>query len=417
MPNIPKLHRVSRTWLVDGPLAPYIPAYIAHFRNERYAPSYLSHQLSALAHFAHWQSMCEIPVHVLDEDVVKFFVRHHLPNCSCTGATCKSVVQVRAALNVLIQLLRERGIIAAPALPSGHIPEELERYDAYLKDARGITPSTRRGVLRITRRLLDALFAQRPVVIGKLRPEDIRRFIADQLQLRNTTSNAVALTSAIRSYLRYRASCGDSVTPLLACISSPAHWEQATLPRSLSDDEVDRLIKSFAKRSPSPHRGYAVVRLALDLGLRSIEINRLTIDDIDWGLGIITLKRTKSRRQDVLPLPVSTGEALEAYVRHERPKTSNRALFVRHLPPFSQPLGVDGIRRVIRDAYRRSGIPHGRTHALRHTLARQMIDGGNSIKEIADVLRHRSLNTSRIYAKVNYDALYEVALPWPGSSS
>jgi integrase len=153
------------------------------------------------------------------------------------------------------------------------------------------------------------------------------------------------------------------------------------------------------------------------LGLRSIEINRLTIDDIDWGLGIITLKRTKSRRQDVLPLPVSTGEALEAYVRHERPKTSNRALFVRHLPPFSQPLGVDGIRRVIRDAYRRSGIPHGRTHALRHTLARQMIDGGNSIKEIADVLRHRSLNTSRIYAKVNYDALYEVALPWPGSSS
>ncbi len=108
------------------------------------------------------------------------------------------------------------------------------------------------------------------------------------------------------------------------------------------------------------------MRLALDLGLRSIEISRLGLDDVDWRLGSVTLKRTKSRRQDVLPLSPVTGQALAAYILEERPQTSNRALFVRHLAPYDQPIGVDAIRRVVRDAFRRVGIPHGRTHALRH---------------------------------------------------
>jgi integrase len=253
------------------------------------------------------------------------------------------------------------------------------------------------------------------VIIGELRSENIRDFIAEQLKSLSTTSNAITIASALRAYLRYRASCGDAVQPLLAVISSPAHWSLASLPRSLKPEEVKRLLSSFTAARPSPHRGYAVVRLALDLGLRSIEISQLQLDDIDWRLGTVTLRHTKSRRQDVLPLPTVTGQALEAYIRHERPQTRNRALFVRHLAPLDQPIGVDAIRRVVRDAYRRVGIPHGRTHALRHTLACQLVGHGSSIKEVADVLRHRSLNTSLIYAKLDQSALFGVALPWPGS--
>ena len=151
-------------------------------------------------------------------------------------------------------------------------------------------------------------------------------------------------------------------------------------------------------------------------GLRSIEINRLQLADIDWRMGTVTLKRTKSRRQDILPLPIDTGRALEAYIRHERPKTSDKAVFVRHVAPFDEPVGVDAIRRVVRDAFRRVGISHGRSHALRHTLACRLIGQGGSIKEVADVLRHRSLNTSLIYAKLDQGALAGVALPWPGSA-
>jgi integrase len=322
---------------------------------------------------------------------------------------------VHAALVALLAILREKHVIAEPASPAGPIADELFRYDTHMRDARGLADGTRRGRLRIIERLLLSKFAGRSVIIGELRSENIRDFIADQLKSLSTTSNAITIASALRAYLRYRASCGDAVQPLLAVISSPAHWSLASLPRSLKPEEVERLLNSFTAARPSPHRGYAVVRLALDLGLRSLEINQLQLDDIDWRLGTVTLKHTKSRRQDVLPLPTVTGQALEAYIRHERPQTRNRALFVRHLAPFDQPIGVDAIRRVVRDAYRRVGIPHGRTHALRHTLACQLVGHGSSIKEVADVLRHRSLNTSLIYAKLDQSALAGVALPWPGS--
>ena len=161
-----------------------------------------------------------------------------------------------------------------------------------------------------------------------------------------------------------------------------------SLPRALQPDEVSLVLNSFTKTLRSPKRGYAVVRLALDLGLRCIEINRLQLDDIDWQHGTLTRRRMKSRRQDVLPLPVPTGKALEAYLWHERPTTSNRSVFVRSLAPHDAPVSVHAIRRVIRDAFRRAGIPHGRAHALRHTLACRLVNSGGSIKEVADVLRH-----------------------------
>jgi integrase len=130
----------------------------------------------------------------------------------------------------------------------------------------------------------------------------------------------------------------------------------------------------------------------------------------------VTLKRTKSVRQDVLPLPAATGEALAEYLRNERPSTFIKAIFVRLKAPHDKPIGTDAIRAAISRALRCSGIPHGRSHSLRHTLACRIVNSGGSIKEVADVLRHRSLNTSRIYAKLDQHSLIEVALPWPGSN-
>jgi integrase/recombinase XerC len=204
---------------------------------------------------------------------------------------------------------------------------------------------------------------------------------------------------------------------LLGVIASPAHWSLASLPRALKHAEIERLLASFTISLSSPRRGYAMVRCALDMGLRSSEVAKLMLADIDWRAGTVMLKRTKSRRQDILPLPASTGRALADYIRHERPAGTNPAVFVRHRAPRDQPIGVDAVRRVIGDAYRRIGLSHTRTHALRHTLARQLLEHGSSLKEVADVLRHRSLNTTLIYAKVDSHQLAAVALPWPGSAS
>ncbi|HET7159736.1 MAG TPA: tyrosine-type recombinase/integrase, partial [Burkholderiales bacterium] len=391
--------------MLAGPLAECVPAYVARLARGGYASTTVARCLGAIAHFAHWMSMCRLTVGRLDESRIDQFLHDHLPHCGCPAKAMRHPREAHAALMPLLSILRGDGVIADVPVPAGPIVDELRRYDAYMRNSRGLADGTRRSRLRIVERLLVFKFGGGPLAFGEFAAEDIRRFVAEQLELLNTTSNAISINGALRAYLRWRASCGDTVRSLLAVISSPANWSLAPLPRALEPNEVERVLNSFSDTLRSPKRGYAIVRLALDLGLRSIEINRLQLQDVDWRGGTITLRRTKSRRQDVLPLPAITGKALEAYVRHERPSTTNPSLIVRRMAPHDQPMGVDAIRRVVRDAFQRAGIPHSRTHALRHTLACRLVQHGSSIKEVADVLRHRSLNTSLIYAKLNRDAL------------
>ncbi len=416
MSEIAALHPVVRVWLLEGPLSSHVPSYVARLRRGRYSGSSTRQCLNSLAHFSHWMALCSLTMKSLDDGCIDQFLRYHLPRCNCPGEALRTPELLHAALTALMAILRENGAIAELPTPAGPIADELRNYDTSMRDARGLAEGTRSAYLRIVERLLLYKFADRPVVFGELQPDDVRRFIANQLESLDSISNAKTIAATLRAYFRYRATCGDAVQPLLAVIVSIAHWSLASLPRALKAEEVDRLLSSFTATLQSPRRGYAVVRLGLDLGLRSIEINRLQLSDIDWRTGTVTLKRTKSRQQEVLPLPLETGRALEAYIRHERPQTSFGTVFVRHLAPHNKPMGVDGIRRVVRDAFMRVGIPHGRSHALRHTLACRIVNQGGSIKEVADVLRHRSLDTSLIYAKLDHGALAGVALPWPGSA-
>jgi integrase/recombinase XerC len=412
-----QLHCNPNAWLVDSALTPHVDAFCEHLRQGRYAQSTTNRYLVCIAHFARWITLSRLAVEHIDEAAVSRFLTDHLPGCNCPAPVVRVYGDLRAACGHLLQVLREQGVVAEPAVATGPIAYELRCFDEHMGGVRGLADKTCSARVRIVQRLLQRWFADRPVVIAELRPADVRQFIADQLEHRRTASNASALASALRAYFRYRTTCGDRVHGLAGVVSSPAHWSLASLPRSLSAAEVDRLLGSFTSELPSPRRGYAMVRCALDLGLRASEVAKLTLADIDWRTGTVTLRGTKSHRQDILPLPVATGRALADYLRNERPPTSNPAVFVRRMAPRDVPIGVDAVRRVIRDAYRRIGLTHTRTHALRHTLARRLLEHGSSLKEVADVLRHRSLNTSLIYAKLDNARLAAVALPWPGSAS
>ena len=297
-----------------------------------------------------------------------------------------------------------------------HVADELQRYDDHLRDVRGLAAGTRRNHCSIVAQLLRKKFAGVVVTMAKLRPIDVRRFIARQLGDSPSHSAAAQVATTLRSYLRYRTICGDSVAGLSAVISSPVQWKLASLPRALKPDEVQRLLGAFPY-GRKPRRGYAIVRCALDMGLRAGEIANLSIDDIDWREGTVTMKGTKSRRQDILPLPMSTGQALADYLQHERPATPTRALFICRRDSRDIPITTNAVQNVIRRACRRVGLPDSGSHLLRHTLACRLVEQGGSLKEVADVLRHRSLETSRIYAKLDTPSLAGVALPWPGSES
>jgi integrase len=286
-----------------------------------------------------------------------------------------------------------------------------------MEHARGLAPKTRGMALRIVGRLLRARFGDAAVDIAAIKPEHVRRFFAQQAKLYRKPASAGSVVASLRGYFRYRASLGDLVHGLVGAVSYPANWALSALPKTLSAEEVEQLVGSLGQPGRAMRRADAIVRCALDLGLRSGEVARLSLDDIDWRAGTITLRHTKGRREDVLPLPVTTGKAIAAYLKHERPQTSNRAVFVRNVAPRDEPVGPDLVRKTIRQAYGRAGLPCTRSHLLRHTMANRLLAGGSSLKEVADVLRHRSLNTTMIYAKLDSRKLAGVALPWPGSAA
>lgn len=401
--------RASRAaWLRASAVAPFVPAYWSRLMERRYAPDTVQHYMCCLAHFAHWSRRARLDLDNLGPAVERF-LEQHLPRCNCPYPVLRVPMLLRAALNHLQAVLVEHGVGTA-LRGVDPIDDELRRFDEYLRDAGGLADITRQRRRTIVASLLRTAPSMTPSA------DDLRAFVAHEISRLSPVGGA-AVATALRSYLRFRAFEGDHVQHLLPLVVSPAHWRLAALPQTLSRDEVERLLGAFPPELPSRHRAYAMVRCIVDLGLRTCEVTGLSLDDIDWSAGTLRIAKGKSRRVDVMPLPEVTGSAVADYIRFERPQTVNRRIFVRHVAPVDEPIGTKAVRRAVLEAYRRSGLPHTRIHILRHTLASRLLDTGGTLKEVADVLRHRELNTTMIYAKIDMGRLAAVAMPWPGSAA
>jgi len=388
-------------------VSPFAQAYWDRLCAQGYARSTVRLYLNCLAHFAHWATRQRFELAALEHHVNRF-VEQHLPRCRCIAPVQRTPQSVRSALEHFQTIAVDAGVrLDAETRSPGD--EQLQRFDRYLLQMKGLTASTRRRRLAIVRPLASTVSDA-----GVPTPDQLRQFLRQELG-RVSAASAGVTTSAVRSYLRFRAFEGVCVEHLLPIVASPASWRLAPLPQILTPSEVERLLDAFPPGLPSRLRCYAIVRCLVDLGLRSSEAIALELDDVDWTAGTVRICKAKSRRVDILPLPQTTGAAVAEYIRSERPPTSSRRIFVRHLAPVEVPVAAGVVRRTVREAYRRAGLPHTRVHILRHTLAGRLLNTGGTLKEVADVLRHRELDTSLIYAKVDFVRLGAVAMPWPGS--
>jgi integrase len=400
------VHPTAASWLRGSALAPSVDAYWLHLSERHYAPRTAKAYLGCLAHFARWVRRGRHSLDDLDHTIGRF-INEHLPRCTCPYPAQRCRNQVRAALRHLRVVLGNSGIATA-AHRVDPIEEALHRYDEHMQQARGLARSTRLQRLKIVDGLVRTASVATPTA------EQLRRFIAQELD-RVSPASGGTIAATLRSYLRFRAFEGDRVEHLLPVIGSPARWRLAPLPQTLSRADVERLLGAFPPGLPSRLRSYAIVRCIVDLGLRTHEVSNLALGDIDWAAGTLRIAKGKCRRVDLMPLPPATGRAIAEYLRMERPPTANRQVFVRHVAPMDEPVGPDVVRNTVRNAYRRCGLPYTRVHILRHTLAGRLLDTGGTLKEVADVLRHRQLDTTLIYAKVDLNRLRAVVMPWPGS--
>jgi site-specific recombinase XerD len=291
---------------------------------------------------------------------------------------------------------------------------EVRRFDEYMLNTVGLQDATRLYRRRYVREFLDEFFPDRDVDVSGLTPESLVSYLSKRGSRLKPASTKV-LASSVRSYFRFLRLHGRCEEDLVHAVPASASWRLASLPPALTDEEIARLLSAFDRGSAAGRRDYAITRCLVDLGLRAREVVRLRLEDVDWRKGILRIIGTKSRRDDELPLTAPIGAAIAAYIRRGRPKTTSREIFLRLRAPVGQRMTRSTIGNLLLRAATRARMEPKVTgpRILRHTAATRMLQRGASMKEIADVLRHRCLDTTAIYTKVDLPHLTTVALPWP----
>ncbi len=399
--------RVSRV-LMTGPLAPFADAYAVELKERGYTLLTTGSELRQVARLSGWLEAGSLPAAELSAARIDEFlavqsaVGRHRSQWSRPGLVC------------LLDVLRDGGVLAAEVEPARAVtPEEalLESFERYLRDERGLAAGTVDGYVGHGRRFLGGL--RRSGGLGSLTAGEVTSAVLRESAgvSVSTTQNFVA---GLKSFLRFCFVEGLVELDLSQAALAMTGRRRSPLPRGISSADAEALLGSCDRRTALGRRDYALIVTLLRLGLRRAEVAGLRLDDIDWRAGELVV-RGKGARADRLPLPAEVGEAIASYLQRGRPVSDHREVFLRARPPFA-PIASGTVASTVRRACRRAGIVEVGSHRLRHTMACEMVAAGVPLVEIGQVLRHQSLQSTAVYARVDLDRLRLLAAPWPERS-
>lgn len=389
-----------------GPLSCHRRGFRGDLRRLGYSRSGENRQLQLLANLDCWLEAECFDLDALASPRVELFF------AARRAAGYVNLRTVRS-LAPLLGYLRRVGAVGEATRPDPVGPDEalLDRFRRYLVIERGLVEGTTRFYIHIAGLFVAECHDGDGAGFGDLKAVEVTGFVTRVCDGRGLSSARQAI-SALRSFLRFlhlegltTVAFDDAVLSVAGSGSSP--------PRGVSPDVVARLIAGCDRRSAMGRRDYAILMLLVRLGLRGGEIAGLDLDDFDWRAGVI-LVRGKGRRRDRLPLPADVGQAVAAYMWRGRPRVEDRRLFLRCCAPIRGFAGSSAISAVVARACRAAGIPFVSPHRLRHTVATEMLRAGASLGEIGQVLRHRHISTTAVYAAVDHTRLAALARPWPG---
>jgi integrase/recombinase XerD len=393
---------------VSGPLASWEEAYRLWLAAQGYSPFTVNDLVWQLDGLSRWVERERLVVSELTPERVKQFESARLAaGYSMRWARCTRLP---------LRFLREIGAVAvavlAPVVVDGPVEELLGDYRGYLARERGLADSSIENYGRVARLFLSEREGVDGLALERLTAAEVSGFLARECPKRGV-AGARDLVNGLRQLLRYLHVAGLISVPLRWAVPAVADLRDRSLPRGLDAATVAKLLAGCDRRRTVGRRDFAILILMVRLGLRAGEVAALSLDDLDWRQGEIVV-HGKGSREDRLPLPVDVGQALVSYLRR-RPRTESRRVFLRVRAPAG-PLPVSGVTHVVSGACVRVGLPPVGAHRLRHTAATGMLRAGASLPEIAQVLRHRQLETTAVYAKVDRKALRPLALPWPGGT-
>ena len=392
---------------MTGPLAPFVDEYAAELSSRGYTPLTTVNELRQVGRLSRWLAACGLSAADLNGKRVEEFLVYqraggrHRAEWSRPGLVC------------LLDVLRGLGVLTAEEPAPAGLPTDLllASFERYLLAERGLTLGTARGYVAHARRFLDGLApgGLAGVTAGEVTAAVLRRAASNV-----SVSATQYFVSGLRAFLRFCFVEGLMEADLSQAALTMTGRRRSSLPKAISGADAQALLGSCDRRRALGRRDYALIITLLRLGLRRGEVAGLALDDIDWRAGELVV-RGKGGRADRLPLPADVGEAIASYLRRGRPTSARRELFLRARAPF-EPIAPGTVSSTVRRACRRAGIAEVGSHRLRHTTACEMVAAQVPLERIGQVLRHRSLQSTAIYARVDLDALRLLAAPWPGSA-
>ena len=391
-----------------NPLLVQVLPFADSLMESGYAATTIQSKLGLLIDLGEWLRRRGLAVKDLDERRIETFITDSRRNGLLRRGD-------RTTLRQLLDHLREHHVVqrVTPTCDVSPLAAILDRYEKHLRSERGLTTATIINYLPFARKFLSDRFGEGPFLLKVVRPRDISGFILRHARTMSCR-RAQLMTTAFRSFFRFLFMRGELQVDLAPSIPTVADWRLSTLPRYITAEEVIRVLGSCDRHTATGRRDYALLLLLARLGLRAGEIVAMQLDDIDWRSGEI-LVRGKGLLYDRMPLPVDVGQALAVYLRHDRPSSKTRRVFVCRKAPQRGFSGPSTVSTIVRRALDRAGLHPGfkGAHLLRHSLATSMIRSGASMSEIGEILRHRSPSTTEIYAKLDFEGLRSLAQPWP----
>lgn len=405
----------ARVRAIGGTSAEHLSSFVTWLSSQQYPAGYACIVARHALAFGRWCDGRCVEVAALTDVDVERFQRSRARRRARRPETRR---QERRALALLLHFLREQGLCAAAASFATAVDRVTADFAQHLQRNHALAAATVDTYARIARQFLAWRFGQAGVSLHDLRPSDAIAFVRQESK-RMAPPAVKGVAKALRSFLRFGEFRGEMPAGLAASVPSVATWTTTPpIPKAISAEHAQRAIDGCGRLTAIGRRDRAVLLLLARLGLRACEIIRLALDDIDWDQAQLRIQG-KGGRQSLLPLPADVGTAIAEYLQNGRPICEDRHLFLRSMAPVRGLLdGSDGVGSIVRYALARAKVdaPRRGSHQFRHALAAHMLRQGASLAEIGQVLRHRSPQTTSIYAKVDLDALRTVVMAWPGSA-
>jgi integrase/recombinase XerD len=388
----------------------YLDSFAQDLNAIGFAREHARSQLRGAAHLCVWAELQGVQVEGFCEEFVSSF-RLHLPACKCPGPERGRSASVAGWALRFVEHLRRVGILPTVVVDQAEPhPILLQNFLIWMRQHRGVGEATLEHYQYHLADLLECL-GDDPSRLTALK---LRDFVQQQSRNYSSSGGTKKLFTAVRMFLRYLTVEGKCPAELNFALPPLAGWSQKAVPNHLPAQDVESLISGCDAADKVGARDRAILLLLARLGLRAGDVANLRISDISWPQATIRLKG-KSHREALLPLPQDVGDAILAYLEFGRPHVESNHVFLRCCAPFRSFAHGGPISLIVRRAFLRTGIktPSLGSHILRHSVASEMLRQGTPLYGIASVLRHRTIDTTTIYAKVDLDLLRQVAQPWP----